>query len=62
MIEDHAEEGDFWSAFAGEADNIEDRAGEHCTFVHQRIDDMLDKHGCRALYGDGDSVSGPKTA
>lgn len=29
MIEDHADDGGLWAAFAGKADAIEDVAGEH---------------------------------
>lgn len=38
-------DGDFWMAFAGEADAIEDRAGEHVGVVNQRISAMLAQHG-----------------
>ena len=38
-------DGDFWMAFAGEADAIEDRAGEHVGFVNRRINAMLARHG-----------------
>lgn len=37
--------GDFWMAFAGEADAIEDQAGEHVGVVNQRINAMLAQHG-----------------
>ena len=36
------DDGDFWCAFAGEADHIEDSANaEDCDYVSQRIDAML---------------------
>lgn len=38
-------DGDFWMAFAGEADVIEDQAGEHVGVVNQRISAMLARHG-----------------
>lgn len=38
-------DGDFWMAFAGEADAIEDQAGEHVGLVSQRINAMLARHG-----------------
>jgi hypothetical protein len=38
-------DGDFWMAFAGEADAIEDQAGEHVGVVNQRINAMLAQHG-----------------
>lgn len=43
-------DGDFWMAFAGEADAIEDQAGEHVDVVNQRINAMLAQHG-RFLVG-----------
>lgn len=41
MVAAHPEEGDFWSAFAGQADVIEDQAGVHSVEVGSRIDAML---------------------
>lgn len=38
-------DGDFWMAFAGEADAIEDQAVEHVGVVNQRINAMLAQHG-----------------
>ncbi len=38
-------DGDFWMAFAGEADAIEDQAGEHVGLVSQRINAMLARYG-----------------
>jgi hypothetical protein len=35
------DEGDFWMAFAGEADHLEDCAGPHAAHVAQRIREML---------------------
>ncbi|MBJ6983971.1 hypothetical protein [Luteimonas sp. MC1750] len=45
MIEDNPDHGDFWATFAGEADVIEDQAGEHCQHVMHRINAMLAEHG-----------------
>lgn len=45
MLVAYRTEGEFWMAFAGEADLIEDQAGEHAAMVHERIADMLAKHG-----------------
>lgn len=45
LIEANPEPGDFWNAFAGEADVIEDAAGEHAAQVAQRIARMLALHG-----------------
>lgn len=45
MIEDNPEPGDFWMAFAGLADVIEDQAGEHTELVARRIQKMLAEHG-----------------
>lgn len=36
---------DFWAAFAGLADVIEDNAGAHQELVAQRISAMLTRHG-----------------
>ncbi|WP_254573943.1 hypothetical protein [Stenotrophomonas acidaminiphila] len=38
-------DGDFWMAFAGEAEAIEDQAGEHVGLVSQRINAMLARYG-----------------
>lgn len=45
MIEDHPDPAVFWATFAGEADVIEDAAGEHCGHVMGRISAMLAQHG-----------------
>lgn len=45
LIENNPDPGDFWAAFAGEADAIEDQAGEHSAMVGQRIAAMLAEHG-----------------
>lgn len=45
LIADNPDPADFWPAFAGQADVIEDAAGEHTQEVNQRIADMLAKHG-----------------
>lgn len=45
LIADTPDPADFWPAFAGEADVIEDMAGDHCPEVSRRIDAMLSKHG-----------------
>lgn len=45
LIEGNPDPGDFWMAFAGEADVIEDRAGENASLVSDRIAAMLAKHG-----------------
>jgi hypothetical protein len=46
MIEDNPNPADFWLAFAGEADVIENRADEH-TYGHvmRRFNAMLAEHG-----------------
>jgi hypothetical protein len=36
---------EFWAAFAGQADVIEDAAGVHAEHVAARIDAILTKHG-----------------
>ena len=45
MIESDGEDGDFWSAFAGEADGIVDRAPEHAEFIQGRLNCMLGAAG-----------------
>lgn len=43
-------EGEFWMAFIGEANVIEDLAGSHSDLVSHRINEMLGRHG-RYLVG-----------
>lgn len=38
-------EGEFWAAFVGEADRIEDQAGDRAEGVNRRINAMLARHG-----------------
>lgn len=45
---EHPDEGEFWSAFAGQADEIEDAAGPHSAMVGARIDTMLARVGINA--------------
>lgn len=45
MIEEHPEDGDFWSAFAGEADCIVDGAPDHAEFIQGRRNCMLGAAG-----------------
>lgn len=46
MNRDHPEEAEFWPAFAGEADVIQDAAGAaDFDWVSQQIDALLMKHG-----------------
>lgn len=45
MIAAYRTDGEFWMAFAGEADLIEDQAGENSAQVQERIQTMLAKHG-----------------
>jgi hypothetical protein len=45
MIKDSLDEGDFWMAFAGESDVIEDQAGDLAAWVFQRMQAMLAPHG-----------------
>ncbi|MBB3277351.1 hypothetical protein [Pseudoxanthomonas sp. OG2] len=45
LLEAYPADGDFWMAFAGEADAIEDQAAEHVGVVNQRINAMLARHG-----------------
>lgn len=43
LRQDYGDE--FWSAFAGQADVIEDNAGDDSSYVDARITAMLDAHG-----------------
>lgn len=45
LIAQHPDDADFWPAFAGQADVIEDAAGDHGLWVHARIAQMLAQHG-----------------
>jgi hypothetical protein len=46
IIREHQDEGDFWSAFAGEADCIQDEAGdEDYDWVSEQLDEILSRHG-----------------
>lgn len=45
LIVEYPDQGDFWMAFAGEAEVIEDQSGEHAAMVRERIETMLAAHG-----------------
>lgn len=47
MLADAEDEEDFWPAFAGEADLIEDGAlsAEDCRYVHNQLNRMLQQAG-----------------
>lgn len=45
LVPQYPDDADFWPAFAGAADVIEDKAGEHAAYVNQRIDEMLERAG-----------------
>ena len=46
MMKDHEDEGDFWSAFAAEADLITDNvSADDSAYAHGRIDCMLKNSG-----------------
>lgn len=47
MVLAYPDEGDFWAAFAGEADVLEEDAGEASTYVATRIGAMLRAVGKR---------------
>jgi len=51
MMRDHPDLCDFWPAFAGLADVIEDNSGVHYEIVANRIDRMLQKHGLSEVAG-----------
>ena len=64
LMKKHPEEGDFWSAFAGQADVIEDAAGGYSEMVDARIDTMLaqsqDDLGLAVIRGPQVSQGDPK--
>lgn len=45
LVPQYPDDADFWPAFAGLADVIEDRAGDHAQYVSERIDAMLAEAG-----------------
>jgi len=45
LIADYPDAGDFWVAFAGETEVIEENAGDQAAHVMQRINAMLAEHG-----------------
>lgn len=56
LIEDYPEPSDFWMAFAGEADAIEDSAGRHASYVASRLRAMLSVHGRYIVDVDQDAA------
>ena len=51
MVAQYPNEGDFWAAFAGQSDVIEDAAGSHAIAVGERIEEILAKHGYAKRLG-----------
>jgi len=47
LLADCPDPADFWPAFAGMTDVIEDQAGPHAAYVRERIDAMLLHAGVR---------------
>lgn len=41
LLEDYPDRADFWNAFAGESETVEEQAGDHAEHVYARIGDML---------------------
>ena len=56
LVRDNPDAADFWPAFAGQADVIEDSAesGEDARYVQDRIDHLLANHGHSMLRIDTD--------
>lgn len=56
LVRDNPDPADFWPAFAGQADVIEDCAetGGDARYVQERIDRMLNEHGHSMLRIDAD--------
>ena len=54
MVSDHPDPADFWPAFAGQADGIEDAAGsgEDAVYVQGRIETILANFGFETLHID----------
>lgn len=54
LVSDHPDPADFWPAFAGQADVIEDAAGsgDDAYYVQDRIGAMLAKFGFATLHID----------
>ena len=50
LIADYPDDGEFWMAFAGVADVIEDQAGEHGQAVGKRLAAILAQHGRYMSY------------
>lgn len=63
MIQEYSDDGDFWSAFAGEADDIQDNAGsDDAAFVSGRIDCILGAQGLIPSENEGESCSETRNA
>lgn len=46
LREAEGDEGEFWCIFAGEADDVDEQAGEaDCDWVHEQMRAMFDAHG-----------------
>lgn len=41
LLQDYPEQCEFWNAFAGETEVIEEQAGDHAEHVYARLRDML---------------------
>ena len=54
MIEADADDGDFWSTFAGEADCIVDGAPQLAEFIQGRLNRMLGAAGLVPSDNDGE--------
>ena len=58
LIAENPSPADFWPAFSGEADLLEDEAGEHGEYVAGRVRDMLAAHGRYIVLVDEDDSAG----
>lgn len=54
LIAQYPDDADFWNAFAGEAELVEEQAGDRCHEVRRRIEAMLAPHGRTLAYVDLD--------
>jgi len=45
LLEDYPDRAEFWNAFAGETECIEEQAGDHAEHVYARISEMLEASG-----------------
>jgi len=45
LLEDYPDRADFWNAFAGETEVIEEQAGDHAEHVYARVREIMQAFG-----------------